>query len=114
MIITKFIGLFKKNEKNDINIDSENLATKMKNYSSESLTVLKETQPTLPFSTNKNSKITSSNFRLPSINFLEKNYDQKNRKNNNSAELNKNSEFLEKILLDFGIEGKIKRISWKS
>ena len=111
LIITKFIGLFKKNEKNNINIDSENLTTKMKNYSSDALTALKENQPALPFSTNKNSKITSSNFRLPSINFLEKNYDLKNRKNNNSTELNKNSEFLEKILLDFGVEGKIKRIS---
>jgi len=35
----------------------------------------------------------------------------KNTKNDNNIELNKNSEFLEKILLDFGIEGKIKRIS---
>ena len=51
------------------------------------------------------------NFKLPSINFLEKNPDTKNKKNIDNATLNKNSEFLEKILLDFGVEGKIKRIS---
>ncbi len=42
---------------------------------------------------------------------MEKNPDFKNRKNANYIELNENSEFLEKILLDFGVEGKIKRIS---
>ena len=45
------------------------------------------------------------------LNFLEKNSDLKNRKNINDAELAKNSEFLEKILLDFGVEGKIKSVS---
>ena len=32
--------------------------------------------------------------------------------NIDDSELTKNSEFLEKILLDFGVEGKIKRISY--
>ena len=59
----------------------------------------------------KQKLLVSNNFKLPSINFLEKNPDFKNTKNNNNIELNKNSEFLEKILLDFGVEGKIKRIS---
>ena len=48
---------------------------------------------------------------MPLINFLKKNPDLKNTQNKNNIELNKNSEFLEKILLDFGVEGKIKRIS---
>ncbi len=70
-------------------------------------------QPILPFVTKKvsNEKEIDNNFRLPSINFLEKNSDLKNRKNINDSELVKNSEFLEKILLDFGVQGKIKRIS---
>ena len=40
-------------------------------------------------------------FILPTTNFLEKNIDLKNRKNIGDRELRKNSEFLEKILLDF-------------
>ena len=48
---------------------------------------------------------------MPPVSFLEKNPDSKNRKNINNVELKKNSEFLEKILLDFGVVGKIKRIS---
>jgi len=54
---------------------------------------------------------TNNIFKLPTINFLEKNLDLKNKKNIDDSELTKNSEFLEKILLDFGVEGKIKRIS---
>ena len=67
----------------------------------------------MPFSDNKNKEVKSlkSAFKLPSINFLEKNIDLKNKINVNDPELIKNSEFLEKILLDFGVEGKIKRIS---
>ena len=54
---------------------------------------------------------TNNIFKLPTINFLDKNLDLKNKKNIDDSELTKNSEFLEKILLDFGVEGKIKRIS---
>ena len=45
------------------------------------------------------------------IDFLKKNSEVKNKKNIDDSELKKNSQFLEKILLDFGVEGKIKRIS---
>ena len=37
--------------------------------------------------------------------------DLKKGKSVNNSELDKNSQFLEKILLDFGVEGKIKRIN---
>ena len=108
LIIKKLIGLFKKNVKNDINIDNTNLNSDIKNSSDN---ILKEPQPILPFATTKEQTITSNNFKLPPINYLEKNPDQINRKINDNTELNKNSEFLEKVLLDFDIEGKIKRIS---
>jgi len=65
----------------------------------------------LPFSTKKENKISENNFKLPSINFLKVNSDTKNKKKIEDSELTKNSKFLEKILLDFGVEGKIKRIS---
>ena len=70
-----------------------------------------EKQPILPFKTDKNNKTVSNIFKLPLINFLEINPDIKNKKNINNEELKSNSEFLEKILLDFGVEGKIKRVS---
>ncbi len=50
-----------------------------------------------------------ASFKLPSIEFLEKNASKIN-----TNEINKNrpnSEFMEKILLDFGINGKIKKIN---
>ena len=107
-IIKKVIVLFERKKKSNTNIDNTNLYIDIKDSSNN---ILKERQQILPFTTNKETKITGNKFKLPSINFLEKNPDLKNTKNNNNIELNKNSEFLEKILLDFGVEGKIKRIS---
>ena len=71
-----------------------------------------EKQQILPFSIKKEKKIRSSNFKLPPINFLEKRDNTNNKININEVELNKKSEFLEKILLDFDVQGKIKRISY--
>ena len=107
-IIKKVIVLFERKKKSNTNIDNTNLYIDIKDSSDN---ILKERQQILPFTTNNETKITVNKFKLPSINFLEKNPDLKNTKNNNNIELNKNSEFLEKILLDFGVEGKIKRIS---
>ena len=59
----------------------------------------------------KEVKSSTEHFKLPPINFLEENTETKNKKTINQEELNKNSEFLEKTLLDYGVEGKIKRIS---
>ncbi len=73
-----------------------------------------EKQPILPFATGERKKIVKipeNNFKVPTIDFLKENPDTKSKKNIDEEELNKNSKFLEKILLDFGVEGKIKRIS---
>ena len=107
-IIKKVIVLFKSKKKSNTNIDNTNLDVDIKDSSDN---ILKERQQILPFTTNKETKVAGNKFKLPSINFLEKNPDLKNVKNNNNIELKNNSEFLEKILLDFGVEGKIKRIS---
>jgi len=108
LIFKKFVSLFSRSKKDDMNIDNSNLGVETKNFSDNAL---KETQAILPFATNKKPTITNSNFKLPPISFLEKNPDLKNKKNIDNTELNKNAQFLEKILLDFGVEGKIKRIS---
>ena len=66
-------------------------------------------QPNLPF---KNIEKNSSKkkFKLPPIDYLKKPV-KKDSKLQGSDNKNNNSEFLEKILLDFGVEGKIKKIS---
>ena len=106
LIIKKIIYFLKKNKENNSKTDNVNLNTDIKDLSDN---ILKETQQILPFATKKEPAISGGDFKLPPLNFLEKN---KNLKNYNNVELNVNSEFLEKILLDFGVEGKIKRVSY--
>ena len=108
--INKIGNLFKKSKEkidNDINVSNDQL--EQQNYKENNF---KEKQPILPFSNKKRVENINNIFKLPTINFLEKNPDLKNRKNIDDSELNKNSQFLEKILLDFGVEGKIKRVSY--
>ena len=111
-VIKKIFKLLNKNKK----------GTEIENYNSIELTEQKNLeelknnhkQPILPFSSSKESKYKKrdDSFKLPILNFLEKNPDLKNKKNIDETELRKNSEFLEKILLDFGVEGKIKKINY--
>ena len=56
-----------------------------------------------------NKNIVKTKFRLPSIDFLKS--PTKAERKNNSNEDDVDKDFLEKILLDFGVEGKIKKIS---
>jgi len=108
-IIKKIVNLIKKDKKKiDDNTDISNVHLDQQNYKENTS---KEKQPILPFSNKKKVESTNNIFKLPTINFLDKNLDLKNKKNIDDSELTKNSEFLEKILLDFGVEGKIKRIS---
>ena len=105
----KILSLTKKN-KNEI--QDNNYIDISEDPKETTENIIKTEQPILPFSiSKKETKISKSTFKLPPINFLEENPDIKNKKNINQSELNKNSEFLEKILLDYGVEGKIKRIS---
>ena len=108
--IKKLLILFKKSSKNiDINDDVLNVDNNENDYKDN---IIKEKQPILPFSNKKEEKNVNTIFRLPTLNFLEKNIFSQNKNNIDNAELTKNSEFLEKILLDFGVEGKIKRVSY--
>ena len=108
LIVKKIINLFRKNKSIEIESSYENTDEEDKNM----ITIKsKAEQQILPFSITKEVNENKSNFKIPPVNFLEENPDLKHKKNINSSELNKNSQFLEKILLDFGVEGKIKRIS---
>ncbi len=106
-IIKLFLNIFKnKKIKNKTpNVDKTNLDTNLFNKD-----LNEEKQPVLPFARNDEIKIPITNFKLPPINFLKINPDLKNKKSFESIKLDENSEFLEKVLLDFGVEGKIKKI----
>jgi len=109
IIIKKIISFFIKDKKNlDTNTDVSSGHLEKQSYEGNSS---KEKQPILPFSNKKEPISTDNIFKLPMLSILEKNPDLKNKKNIDNSELTKNSEFLEKILLDFGVDGKIKRIN---
>jgi len=105
----KILSIFPKKTKND-GVEDHVLNTNFEEHGNLEEEI-KTKQPVLPFSQKQEKKYPNDVYKLPNINFLEKNPDLKNKKDINDVELNKNSEFLEKILLDFGVEGKIKRIS---
>ena len=69
-----------------------------------------ETQTSLPFNNSNNFSFKSGEFKLPLINFLNETKGNKNSEilTDNHKELSK---FLENTLLDFGIMGKIKKVS---
>ena len=88
-------------EKTDINIVSQSISDDE----------IKNNQPNLPFKNIKEKMASNNQYKLPPLNYLEKNLNAKSDKSKENILASKNSEFLEKILLDFGVEGKIKRIS---
>ena len=93
---------FSKKEKNLYS--NENIDNKTENLSP---IYTNPVQEDLPFINNKN--LVKTKFRLPSIDFLKS--PTKAERKNNSNEDDVDKDFLEKILLDFGVEGKIKKIS---
>ena len=98
-IIFNFI--FKKKEKNLINNEKYiNPITETKEPIQEDLPFIKNTIET---------KSTKSKFILPSIDLLRFPSKKERQKSLDEGEID--SDFLEKILLDFGVEGKIKKVS---
>ncbi len=82
--------------------------TSLENNKNEN-TLIENAQPNLPFRSFE-KKFNTTKFRLPPIEYLKK--PTKNKlKLENLNDKYTNTEFLEKILLDFGVEGKIKKIS---
>ena len=67
------------------------------------------TQPNLPFK-NVEKNFNTKTFKLPPIEYLKK-LSKNDLKLENSDNKHTNPEFLEKIFLDFGVKGKIKKIS---
>ena len=102
--IKRVLALFdKKNiaEENIIQNNNENINNDFKN---ENLV-----QADLPFGTKINLTSSNKKNKLPSINFLK--VPSKNEKNKEIFDTKIDESTLEKILMDFGVEGKIKKIS---
>ncbi len=98
--------LFKKNnEKN--NIDNLNLKDELDIEEKIDETRIQEN---LPFSSKNQDAKKINKFKLPSLDFLKYPSKKEKEKNNFSNKIDENT--LEKILLDFGVEGKIKKISY--
>ena len=100
----KYFFLIKKNKLSQENIPIDNSDS----YSNSDENVNTRIQVDLPFSQNINIKKNETKFKLPLIDFLKEpsKKEKENRKNDKNDET-----ILEKILLDFGVEGKIKKIS---
>ncbi len=98
-----FKTLFKFNKKEKI-INSE--IDNIDNVVDQSEKLIQED---LPFNKNLTRNNLKNKFKLPTLEFLN-NPSAKERKIN-SDEMKNDENFLEKILLDFGVEGKIKKVS---
>jgi len=101
------IFIFKKKDNKFSDVNFEATPVEEKNE------IIERPQQTFLFdnetSVQKQNVLTKSKYRLPVLDYLEKNSSKLN-----SADLNNNrpeGKFMEKILLDFGIDGKIKAIN---
>jgi len=98
-----FKFLYRKKEKNSINneiIINQNTEPKNINLIQEDLPFVKSSAE---------NKINKKKFILPSIDLLRLPSKKEREISSNNNEIN--TDFLEKILLDFGVEGKIKKVS---
>ena len=72
--------------------------------------LIQEDLPFIKTETNQNSNSNKLKFKLPSIDLLK--IPIKNERKNNFKNENNDPSFLEKILLDFGVNGTIKKVSY--
>ena len=110
--LKSFLNFFKK----ILNFKIKDKNTKESNYenfSAEKNDILNDTtrvQENFSFEQNLKSRNNQKiKFKLPLVDFLD--YPTKKERTKSTAELNYDEKTLEKILLDFGVEGKIKKVS---
>ena len=103
-LILKSLNLFKKKEEKNYTDKSEIISEYIPQDEIKNLI-----QEDLPFIKAENKKDSKIKFKLPSIDLLK----TPSKKEREGSEKNENNdpEFLEKILLDFGVNGKIKKVS---
>jgi S-DNA-T family DNA segregation ATPase FtsK/SpoIIIE len=111
IFIKKILSIF---EKKDLNIQSKNLDDSPNNLLEDSQ-IIDTPQQVFSFekiknSVNKDAKLHDfKNFKLPSVDLLEKNPSKINLLD--QTKNRPDGKFIEKILMDFGIEGKITKIN---
>ena len=103
-LILKSLNLFKKKEEKNYTDKSEIISEYIPQDEIKNLI-----QEDLPFIKAENKKDSKIKFKLPSLDLLK----TPSKKEREGSEKNENNdpEFLEKILLDFGVNGKIKKVS---
>ncbi len=101
-LISSLLILFKKKEEKLINTDFEANTNKEEVFDKD------ENRTQENFSFNEKTKNKKIKFKLPKDNILN---EPKNNVDKLKNELDISEDFLEKILLDFGVEGKIKKIN---
>ena len=93
--------------------DKNTKESNYENFSAEKNDILNDTtrvQENFSFEQNLKSRNNQKiKFKLPLVDFLD--YPTKKERTKSTAELNYDEKTLEKILLDFGVEGKIKKVS---
>ena len=102
-LLKKIPYIFSKKPKRENNYDQVNFAKPIEPITNET-----RIQENFSFKKEPLSDIKTIRFKLPTIEFLKK-PTKKERENSSEIKINENT--LEKILLDFGVEGKIKKIS---
>ena len=96
-----FKKIFNKSDEKEIILKDE-----LQEFTQENQGLTETKQQSFSFKSFDNNK--SNKYKLPPISLLEKN---KNLTIKKSVQKNISSDFLEKVLLDFGVKGKIKKIS---
>jgi len=104
--IFKNIFLKINNSRNKINTESSDFQNEKEIIVED---IQKPTQENLPFNKKNYESINRYKFKLPPVDYLKKPTKSEREKNLNEDKIYENT--LEKILLDFGVEGKIKKIS---
>ena len=102
-LLKKIPYIFSKKPKRENNYNQVNFAKPIEPIANET-----RIQENFSFKKEPLSNIKTIRFKLPTIEFLKK-PTKKERENSSEIKINENT--LEKILLDFGVEGKIKKIS---
>ena len=92
--------------KNIVKNNYENFNTEKKDFSTNTARIQEDFSFEKSSQSKNNQKI---KFKIPSIDFL--NYPNKKERTKSTSDLNYDEKSLEKILLDFGVEGKIKKVS---
>jgi len=105
-LLRKISDLIKKNK----NKSNDNIINQSQYYEPIAKKSENLIQENLPFTQNiSNTSVNTKKFKLPPVEYLKQ--PSKNEREKNTSEIKIDESTLEKILMDFGVEGEIKKIS---